>query len=437
MRGQSRTLALGAAVALLAVVLLVGGGALLRPDAGTGAPLSPSPAERVRGPRPGDAIARAQQRLREVPADYVTWAELGQSYVQQARITADPTYYPRAQGALDRSLAVHPADNAPAHVGLAALAAARHDFAGALAEGRRALAVDAYSAPAYGIVGDALVELGRYPEAYRAIQRMSDLAPGTSSYARASYTFELRGDLSHARRTLEMALEVAPSPDDAGFALYYLGELAWNAGDLPAARARYDEGLRRAPGYLPLQEGRAKVLAAEGRTAEAVAVYRSLVARLPQPAYVVELGDLLAATGDRAGARQQYALVRAEERILVANGVDVDLELALFEADHGNPAAALTAARKTYALRRGVFAEDALAWALHAAGRDAEALPHARAAQRLGTHSAPLRYHLGMISRALGDRAGARRDLTAALELNPHFSVLQAPVARRALRELR
>jgi tetratricopeptide (TPR) repeat protein len=179
------------------------------------------------------------------------------------------------------------------------------------------------------------------------------------------------------------------------------------------------------------------VLAAEGRTAEAVAVYRSLVARLPQPAYVVEFGDLLAATGDRAGARQQYALVRAEERILVANGVDVDLELALFEADHGNPAAALTAARKTYALRRGVFAEDALAWALHAAGRDAEALPHARAAQRLGTHSAPLRYHLGMISRALGDRAGARRDLTAALALNPHFSVLQAPVARRALRELR
>jgi tetratricopeptide (TPR) repeat protein len=266
---------------------------------------------------------------------------------------------------------------------------------------------------------------------------MADLEPGTASYARASYTWELRGDLPRARRALEQALEAAPTPDDAGFALYYLGELAWNAGDLPAARARYDEGLRRAPGYLPLREGRAKVLAAEGRTAEAVAAYRSLVERLPQPAYVAQLGDLLAATGDRAGAREQYALVRAEERILAANGVDVGLEHALFEADHGDPAAAVAAARKAYAQRRGVFVEDALAWALHAAGRDTEAMPHARAAQRIGVHSAALRYHLGMISAALGDRPEARRELTAALTTNPYFSPVQAPVARATLASLR
>jgi tetratricopeptide (TPR) repeat protein len=427
-----RTVALGAAVAGLAALLLLGGGAVLRPLRGSPPPAAPAEPAAAQGL--GAAIARAQQRLRELPADHATWAELGLAYVQQARITADPTYYPRAQGALERSLAVHPAENAPAHVGLGALAAARHDFAGALAAGRRALAIDPYSAPAYGVVGDALIELGRYDEAYRAIQRMADLKPGTASYARASYTWELRGDLPRARQALELALEVAPSPDDAGFALYYLGELAWNAGDLRTARSRYAEGLRRAPGYLPLQEGRAKVLAAEGRTAEAVAAYRSLVARLPQPAYAGAFGDLLAATGDRAGARQQYALVRAEERILAANGVDVDLELALFEADHGNPGVALDAARKTYAQRRGIFAEDALAWALHAAGRDAEALPHARAAQRLGTRNASLRYHLGMIEHSLGDRAGARRDLAAALAINPHFSVLQVPAARRVLR---
>ncbi|HEY0486697.1 MAG TPA: tetratricopeptide repeat protein [Mycobacteriales bacterium] len=437
MRGQLRAVAVAAGVALLAAVLLLGGGALLRPATGTGAPPPTATATATAGQDLGAAVARAQQRLRDVPADYTTWAELGLAYVQQARITADPTYYPRAEGALRRSLAVHPADNAPARVGLGALAAGRHDFAGALTEGRRALAIDPYDSAAYGVVGDALVELGRYDEAYRAIQRMVDLAPGTSSYARASYTWELRGDVSRARQDFQLALDVAPSPDDAGFALYYLGELAWNAGDLRTARSRYDEGLRRAPAYLPLREGQAKVLAAEGRTADAVAVYRSLVARLPQPSYVIELGDLLAATGDRAGADQQYALVRAEERILAANGVDVDLELALFEADHGHPAAALAAARKTYTVRRGILAEDALAWALHAAGRDAEALPHARAAERLGYRSASLRYHLGMIERALGDRTGSRRDLGAALEINPHFSALQAPVAHRTLAGLR
>jgi tetratricopeptide (TPR) repeat protein len=152
---------------------------------------------------------------------------------------------------------------------------------------------------------------------------------------------------------------------------------------------------------------------------------------------VTELGDLLAATGDRAGAERQYALVRAEQQLLRANGVDTDLELALFDADRSRPAAALAAARKTYALRRGVFAEDALGWALHAAGRDAQALPHARAAQRLGTRSALLRYHLGAIEFAVGRGMAARRDLAAALAINPHFSPLHAPAARAMLRRLR
>jgi tetratricopeptide (TPR) repeat protein len=425
-------------VVVVAAVLLLGGGALLRPDGGSGA-VAPPPATSPAA-APGDlgvAVARAQQRLREVPGDYVTWAELGAAYLQQGRITADPTYYPKAQGALERSLQVRRADNAPALTGLATLAAARHDFLRALVLGRRSLAIDAYSSTTYGVVGDALVELGRYDEAFRAFQRMVDLRPDTASYARVSYAWELRGDLTRARKALELALGVAPSPDDAGFALYYLGELAWNAGDLRTAEARYAEGIRRAPGYLPLQEGRAKVLAARGRTAEAVAIYRSLVQRLPQPAYLAELGDLLAATGDRAGAEQQYALVRATQQLLRANGVDTDLELAVFDADHGDAAAALASARAAYSTRRGAFGEDALAWALHAAGHDAEALPHARAAQRIGLRSAVLRYHLGVIRGALGDRAGARRELTAALATNPHFSPVQAPIARAALASLR
>lgn len=436
MHGRIRGAVLSSAVLVLAVVLLLTGGALL---SGAAPPARTVPPERTAAPvgDRGAAVTRAQQRLHDVPGDYVTWAELGAAYVQQARVTADPSYYLKAQGALDRSLQVRRAGNSVALTGLAALAAARHDFARALDLGRRSLAIDGYSATTYGVVGDALVELGRYDEAFRAVQRMVDLRPDVASYARASYAWELRGDVRRARRALELALEAAPSPDDQGFALYYLGELAWNAGDLQAAERRYAEGARRAPGYLPLQEGRAKVLAARGRTAEAIATYRTLTARLPQPAYVAELGDLLTATGDHAGAAQQYALVRAEQQLLRANGVDTDLELALFDADHGNPAGALRAARAAYATRKGIFGEDALAWAMHAAGRDREALPHARAAQRLGTRSALLRYHLGMIYAALGDRAGAREQLTAALDTNPHFSPLQAPVARAFLGSLR
>ncbi|MCA1672656.1 MAG: hypothetical protein LC799_10795, partial [Actinobacteria bacterium] len=44
------------------------------------------------------SIAAAQERLRSNPDDAITLAQLGSAYVEQARVTADPSYYERAQG---------------------------------------------------------------------------------------------------------------------------------------------------------------------------------------------------------------------------------------------------------------------------------------------------------------------------------------------------
>jgi tetratricopeptide (TPR) repeat protein len=383
-----------------------------------------------------DAIARAQRRVAALPGDWTTWAGLGLAYVPQARLTGDPSYYPKAEGVLRRSLAVRPEGNAVALTGLGALAAARHDFAGALSYGQRAVALDPASAPAWGVLTDAYVELGRYPRARAAVQRMLDVRPDTSSLTRASYVLELSGQVPAAGALLDRALTYAPQPADAGYVLYYRGELAWNCGDLAGAARYYAEGLRRAPGYLPLLEGRAKVAAARGARAAALADYATLARRLPLPAYLIEYGDLLAAGGDRAGAARQYDVVRAQQRLAAGFGVDVDLELALFDADHGRVAAAVREAGAAVARRPSVLAADAYGWALHVAGRDREALTQARAAQRIGTRSALFGYHLGAIEYALGDRAAARRDLTAALTLNPAFSPLHAPAARALLARL-
>jgi tetratricopeptide (TPR) repeat protein len=404
------------------------------PDAGPRPPAAPlvgGPGQDLKA-----LIGYHERRARQLPEDWRNWAALGSACVQQARVSGDPSYYRRAETALNKSLEVRPDENAPALTGLGALAAARHDFAAALGYAGKATALAPYTAAGFGVTGDALIELGRYPEAFEAIQRMVDLQPDTGSYARASYAWELRGDTVRARDALEQALQVAPSAADAGFALYYLGELAYNAGDLATAADRYAEGLMRAPDYLPLRAGQARVAAAQGRTADAVAGYRAVVERLPQPGYVAELGDLLAATGDQAGAEQQYALVRATQKLLAGEGVATDLELALFDADHGAGEAALGAAQTAYPKRPGIFAADALAWALHANGRDAEALPHAREALRLGTRSAPLHYHLGMIEAALGQADAARRSLATALAINPYFSIRDAKQARDTLAKL-
>src|SRR5829696_6998588 len=70
------------------------------------------------------SIERAQQRLKAVPGDWQTWATLGSSYVEQARITGDPSVYQRAQAALEESNRLRLND--AALTGLGALANARH-----------------------------------------------------------------------------------------------------------------------------------------------------------------------------------------------------------------------------------------------------------------------------------------------------------------------
>src|SRR5205807_4927988 len=123
----------------------------------------------------------------------------------------------KAQGALERSLSLSPG-NPYALIGMSSLTAARHDFTGARTWGGRAVKAAPFSASAYGVLGDALIELGRYPDAFRTFQRMIDLRPDLSSYARASYARELQGDVPGAISDMELALQAASSPSDAAFA---------------------------------------------------------------------------------------------------------------------------------------------------------------------------------------------------------------------------
>ncbi len=383
-----------------------------------------------------DAIASLQQRLRAVPQDWQSWANLGLAYVQEGRVTADPRYYPKADGALRRSLQLHPDENFGAYTGEGALSLARHDFAGGLRWGEKARAVNAYNGNVYGVIGDALVELGRYPQAFATIQHMVNLKPDLASYARVSYARELKGDVPGAIAAMRMAFTASATADDRAFTTYYLGELYFNSGRLDQAESWYRHGAELAPDYFPLQEGLARVAWARGDVQEAIRRYRAVVARYPLPSYVVALGDLYSAAGDTAHADRQYELVRVEEKLFQANGVNVDLELALFDADHGSPAEALAAARAEWNRRHSILVADALGWALYANGRYADALRYATFAGKLGYRNALLYFHRGMIERALGDLGAARKDLREALAINPHFSIQNSSVAERTLAKL-
>jgi len=84
------------------------------------------------------------------------------------------------------------------------------------------------------------------------------------------------------------------------------------------------------------------------------------------------------------------------------------------------------AAKREWSRRHFADVADMLGWALHRSGANAEAISYARKANAPGAHNSGYLFHLGMIELSLGRNADARRDLSAALALNPHFSPLDA-----------
>ena len=427
-----------AGIVLAPVLLVFGGIAFTSGDDSVPGPAAASSVGWVADPAAsnGDRAVRVsalQDRLERVPEDHASWAALGFAYVDQARVTADPSLYDRAGQALDRSLEVRPDGNADALAGQAALANARHEFAAGRDLAQEAVAVDPYSSTARGILADAQLELGEYDAALVTLQEMVDLRPGVPSFTRVSYSYELRGDTENARVLLERALAMSSAPSDESFSLYHLGRLAFGTGEYELAVEHYDEGLRRDPSNVEPLAGRAAARAALGDVEAAVEDYETVVQRRPQPAYVVEYAELLDSLGRTEEAAEQYAVADTIMTLFDAAGVVPDIEIALYEADHGDPARALDVAQRNSETRGSVQVQDALAWALHANGRDAEALEHAQAAQAIGTRNALWDYHRGMIQLELGMLEEARTSLTSALETNPEFSRLHAPLARTAL----
>ncbi|MFI1710082.1 tetratricopeptide repeat protein [Streptomyces griseoruber] len=436
-----RRVQLGACAAMMAVGLTAGAIAIgavrdgRAPHVATAAAVSPGLLAS------GDldtAIAALQTHLRAQPKDFGSWATLGLAYVEQARTKGDPSRYPQAEQALKRSLSLKK-DNDAALAGRAALAAARHDFAGALKYADKALKQNPYSERALCSRIDALVELGRYDDAERAANLADQRRPGVPVFTRYAYVHELRGDVTTARRVLDRALSASTTPGDISYVAAQLGQLAWNQGRYEEALTYYARALAADDTYLPALEGRARAQAATGQRAEAIKGLETVVARYPLPGPLVALGELYearGARGDEEKAQNQYALVDAWTAIARANGVNVDLDTALAAADHGDRATALHAARDDWSRRHTVHTADALAWALHVNGKDAEALTYARQATATGYRNASFLYHRGVIEKATGHPDDARTHLAAALKLNPGFSPLGAREARTALKTL-
>jgi tetratricopeptide (TPR) repeat protein len=381
-------------------------------------------------------IDRLVASLAANPADADMQRDLGFALLQRVRETADPSLYEPAATTFEAARRLAP-DDALVLVGIGSLELGRHEFAEALLTGREASGLSPTLASARAVIVDALVELGRYDEADEAAGEMLALGADLTTLARVSYLAELRGNLDVALSAMRLAAQSPGlAPENTAYVLALFGNLLVYSGDRAAAADAYAAALSRVPAHAQSLAGRGRLAVAEGQLDQAIAQFARAAEIVPLPEFVIALGDAQEAAGLTEEARRSFALARAEIQLFEASGVVVDLDLALFEADHGDPARALGLAEAAYRAAPTVRAADAVAWALHRLGRDPEAQPYVAEAVRLGTRDPLLRYHAGVVAAALGDTVAARRDLELALRTDPGFSATGAAAARRLLAAL-
>jgi tetratricopeptide (TPR) repeat protein len=377
-------------------------------------------------------IPLLQKILKQRP-DPDLYYRLGDLYVQKGRQTGDITYFNLGANSLREALKLQP-DLAPAHRHLAFVLYSLHDFAGATAEGRQAIKLDLNDSYAYGVLGDAQLETGEYPEAADTYSRMVAINGDLYSYSRRSGLETIRGEsdlaVADLNRAIDAGIRAGEPPEAVAWAQYTLAQDFFLLGRLDDANRLGEASLKTFPNYHRAFAILGQVSAAELKLDRSADFYRRAIAVIPLPEYAAALADVYTKMGRQHDAELQRQLVEFIARLNVLNQVLYNRVLVDYYADHDiNHRQAVELAGAEYAIRKDIYGEDALAWALYRDGQAAKALPHIVAALRFRTADARLYFHAGMIYKAVGQTNQARSNLKQALATNSHFQPFLDEVA--------
>lgn len=388
----------------------------------------------ITGLRPTEElIAFWSERIERQPGDYISRTELGNVLLTAARENADLDLYAESGAAFTAALDDN-ADWAPARLGLASVQLAEHRFVDALA-GIQAVRQSDDSLGAVALEIDARLGVGDIDGAAALAEQLvvaERSAPTVSRLARVRSQQGRNLDAAEAARlAVELSEGSAVRPASRAFYLFQLGHFRFANGETDAAIAAYQDALRLAdhPGAT---EALPFALASVGRLDEAADRYAELVAA-GAPADVHGLyADVLRAL-DRADEAATHEFIA--EGLAVEDVPAERRHLAGFLTPR-DPERAVQLAELDLAQRQDAGAHDTIAWALHAAGRSAEAQPHIEAALANGLRDARVLYHAAAIAHANGDDVTARMQLAEALSINPQFHPVEGPAAQALASEL-
>ena len=404
-----------------------------------------------------DIYDKAALDLEANPSDQKALLSMAEVFIQEARITGNFGYtYDAALSLLDK---VEPltVSNSDLRFQMLALKGtvllSQHKFEEALVVGEEAVALNPYSAYAYGIQVDAHVELGHYAKAVEFSDKMVGTRPDLRSYSRVSYLREIHGEVEGAMEAMEMAISAGyPGMEETAWCRVTLARLHMQYGDLTQAEMQIAMALGERPDYPHALALWGAIELRKGNLEESEKLLLQAAELMPNPGVEETLVQLYSqwekpseAEAHRTLALERYGVHAHEDH----HGHDHGHEHA---HDHGHSHEtgfeiaryylqytdqydeALTQAMVSYQERpENIDVNEALAGIHYMRGDYAAAQMHLTKAQATGSQSPSLQTLAGLIHLAVDESSEGKAALAASFATNPYQMGKLADLGRAAL----
>jgi tetratricopeptide (TPR) repeat protein len=233
--------------------------------------------------------------------------------------------------------------------------------------------------------------------------------------------------LAQAKKQLEKAPNSAPLQ-------YVLGGVYQRRGELGPATEAYNKAIALDPSYFGPYKDLSQIYMAQGKVDDALPLLAKAQAIQPRdPSVVILEGMVYQQKADFPKAQAAY---ERAWKINPNSAVTANNLAWILAHKTGDAERALTLAQKAKELApQDPSISDTLGWILYARGVYERAANLLKEATEKLPQNAEIRYHYGMALLQIGDKAGARHELTQALAGNPSFEGVEK--AKEALAQLK
>lgn len=346
-------------------------------------------------------IAAANQALAANPKSLQAYNDLAAALCDRASESGDVAFFKQAQSALEHSFQIAPGDYSAQKIRVDVLFGLHQWMeASKLAKSLNRLVPD--DVAVWGLLAEADISLGDYPQAEKATQWMFDLRPGTSAAFRiAAKLREVYGDLEGANDFVNDALQRIPQNDVESRAILMTesARLVLLNGDSKRASAILDGARRLFPACNELLRVSATIEKGAGRFQQAADLLGRRYERVRSAAALYEYAEMLHSAGRKTEAAAAFHNFERQAVSESSQPLNANRELIFYYTDYAaEPSKSLPIALSERAIRHDNETLDALAWALFRNGKLKEAKAEIQRALETGTRDPDILGHAKRIS---------------------------------------